>query len=131
MKPAEFERCREGGKMEIRDFFEQKISACELARKRLQEEGYGDEADFEKIKANVYEIFNTVWSAAIKQYGADQPGAWDFLKEKLEQIPSSWAVAYEKAKQHDDVKAMHIESIKLSVAEDIKQNMVKTEEEPK
>ena len=34
--------------MEIRDFFEQKISACELARKRLQEEGYGDEADFDK-----------------------------------------------------------------------------------
>ena len=52
MKPAEFERCRDGGKMEIRDFFEQKISACELARKWLQEEGYGDEADFEKIKAN-------------------------------------------------------------------------------
>ena len=71
MKPVEFERCREGGKMEIRDFFEQKISDCELARKRLQEEGYGDEADFEKIKANVYEIFNTVWSAAIKQYGAE------------------------------------------------------------
>lgn len=117
--------------MEIRDFFEQKISACELARKRLQEEGYGDEADFEKIKANVYEIFNTVWSAAIKQYGADQPGAWDFMKEKLEQIPSSWAAAYEKAKQYDDVKAMHIENIKLSVAEDIKENMVKTEEEPK
>ena len=53
------------------------------------------------------------------------------MKEKLEQIPSSWAAAYERAKQHDDVKAMHIESIKLSVAEDIKENMVKMEEEPK
>ena len=81
---------------EIQIFLEQKIAACEEKRKRLQEDGYSDEADFEKIRANVYDIFKTVLSAA--------------------------------AKQHDDVKAMHIESIKLDVAQDIKAHMLKMEE---
>lgn len=113
---------------EIQIFLEQKIAACEEKRKRLQEDGYSDEADFEKIRANVYDIFKTVLSAAAKQSGQGPSGAWDFLKKKLEEIPSNWSAAYEKAKQHDDVKSMHIESIKLDVAQDIKAHMLKMEE---
>ena len=108
----------------ITDFFEQKISACNQERNRLQTEGYTDEANFEKIKANVYDIFKTVLSAARKQYGDEQTKIQDFFEQKLEQIPSNWRASYEKAKEFDDIETMHIESIKLDVVRDIKENIL-------
>lgn len=116
---------KEEGKMEqnILDFFEQKIAACGLEGKRLQEEDRGDEANFEKIKANVYDIFKTVFLAARKQCGDDQSKTREFFLKKLEQIPSGWAAAYEEARQHEDAGAMHIESVKLEVVRDIRENI--------
>lgn len=121
---------KEEGKMEqnILDFFEQKNAACGLERKRLQEEDRGDEANFEKIKANVYDIFKTIFLTAQKQYGDDQSKVQEFFLNKLEQIPSSWAAAYEEARQHDDAGAMHIESVKLEVVRDIRENIFQTKE---
>lgn len=107
----------------ILDYFEQKISACNLERKRLWEEERGDEANFEKIKANVYDIFKTVFLVARKQYGDDQLKAREFFLKKLEQIPSGWAASYEEARQHDDAKVMHIESVKLEVVQDIRERV--------
>lgn len=112
----------------ILDFFEQKIAACVLERKRLQEEERGDEANFEKIKANVYDIFKTIFLTAQKQYGDDQSKVQEFFLKKLEQIPSGWAAAYEEARQHDDAGAMHIESVKLEVVRDIRENIFQTKE---
>ena len=111
----------------ILDFFEQKIATCGLERKRLQEEDRGDEANFEKIKANVYNIYKTIFLTARKQYGDDQK-AQEFFLKKLEQIPSGWAAAYEEARQHDDAGAMHIESVKLEVVRDIKENFFREKE---
>ncbi len=111
------------------EYLEQRRAHCANERKRLQEEGYGDEADFEKIKENVYDIFKTVLLVARKQYGDDQTKICGFFREKLEQIPSGWRAAYEEAKDHDDIKAMHIENIKLGVAEDIKKNIFQEEGE--
>lgn len=112
----------------ILDFFEQKIAACGLERKRLQEEDRGDEANFEKIKANVYDIFKTIFLTAQKQYGDDQSKVQEFFLKKLEQIPSGWAASYEEARQHDDAGAMHIESVKLEVVRDIRENIFQTKE---
>lgn len=119
-----------GGKMEqnILDFFEQKTTACNLERKRLQEEERGDEANFEKIRANVYDIFKTVFLTAEKQYGGDRLKMWEFFLKKLEQIPSGWTAAYEEARRHDDARAMHIESVKLETARDIRENILQIKE---
>lgn len=112
-----------GGKMEqsTLEFFDQKIRACDLKRKQLQEEGYGDEANFEKIRANVYDIFRTVFQAGEKRFGKDRMKAEEFFLEELEQIPSGWAAAYEDARAHEDARAMHIEGIKLDVARKIRE----------
>lgn len=107
----------------ILELLEQRIAACAGERKRLQEEDCNDEADFEKIKENVYDIFRTVFLAAGKRHGDDPAKIYGFFAEKLEQIPLGWHRAYEEAKAHDDVKTMHIESIKLDVARDIKENI--------
>lgn len=115
----------------VYDFLEERISDCQNQQRRLQNENRGDEANFEKIKENVYDIFKTVLAVAIKKYEADDFKAKEFFQDRLEQIPSKWMEAYEKAKQHDDIENMHIESVKLSIVRDIRENMFHIWEEEK
>ena len=100
-------------------------------QKRLQNENCNDEANFEKIKANVYDIFKTILSAAMKQHGDDSSKVQDFFMKKLEQISSEWAASYEKAEQNDDTRKMCIEKIKMSTAQDVKENILQIWEENK
>ena len=51
--------------------------------------------------------------------------------KKLEQISSEWAVSYERAEQNDDTRKMCIEKIKMSTAEDVKENILQIWEENK
>ena len=117
--------------MEIKanDFFRQRIAGCNERQRELQKENCNDEANFEKIKANVYDIFKTVLSVGMKQHGEDSSKAQEFLIKKLEQISSDWASSYEKAKQNDDSKKMCIEKIKMNTAQDIRENILHIWEE--
>ena len=113
----------------VNDFFEQRISGCYEKRRQLETEECNDEANFEKIKANVYDIFKTILSVAMKQHGDDSLRVQEFFMKKLEQISSDWASSYEKAEQNDDSKKMCIEKIKMSTAQDVKENILQIWEE--
>lgn len=102
---------------------DQRIAACRREEIRLLGEGCNDEANFEKIKANIYDIFKTVQSAALKKYGDDQAKAQEFFRDRLEEISARWLAAYEKAREHEDIKTMHIEQVKLAAAQDIRDNI--------
>ncbi len=115
--------------MKILDYFNQKESTCYEKEKQLQSEDRNDEAVFEKIKANVYNIFRTVLSVSIKKYPNDSSNAHDDFFNKLDQISSQWVIAYEKAEQHNDVEKMHIENIKLNVVKDIRETIPQLWEE--
>lgn len=112
--------------MEIKvdDFFNQRITECHEKQRRLQNENCDDEANFEKIKANVYDIFKTIFSTAIKKDRDDCSKAQAFFMDRLEQILSDWVSAYKKAERHDDAKKMHIENIKINTARDVKENIL-------
>ena len=114
---------------QAQDFFFFFIADCVKEQKRLQQEERRDEADFEKIKANVYDIFRTVLSAAERKYDGDGSRAREFFAERLDQIPAAWDAALKKASAHGDVRAIHIESIKLAVVKDIRENIFQTGEE--
>ena len=43
-------------------FFEEKIAACEQRDRELSEDGRGDEAVFEKVRGNIYDVMRT-WLA--------------------------------------------------------------------
>lgn len=105
----------------IKEYFEQQISSCRMNQTRLKEENRHDEEIFEKIKENVYDIFQTVYASATKKYGADSKEARDFFTDRLTSIPANWTSAYEKAAQHQDTEKMHIETIKLDTASDIRE----------
>lgn len=107
-------------KQKFEAYLEEQIAACRQRGKLLAEDGRTDEGNFEKIRANVYEIFKTILSVAERVCGKDDMAVKRFFLEKAEQIPASWAAAYETAQQNGDVERMHMEGIKLDAIREIK-----------
>ncbi len=107
-------------------YFEEQIAMCNQRNKKLLDDERTDEAAFEKVKANVYDIFRTILSVAVKTSKGDPDAVRRFFVQKTEQIPSSWVTAYDKAKQHNDTVKMCLEEIKLDTIGEIKENFAKT-----
>ncbi|MBD5149168.1 MAG: hypothetical protein HDT18_02040 [Oscillibacter sp.] len=110
-------------------YLDEQIAACKQRGKLLAEDDRMDEGNFEKIRANVYEIFKTILSVAERVCGKDDSARRGFFLQKAEQIPASWAASHEKAKQNGDVEKMHIESIKLDTIQEIKRMCMQIWEE--
>lgn len=106
--------------VELISWFDDQIAACERRREKLLADDRCDESDFEKIRANIYDIFRTVFTVALKTFDGDADAAMRFFLLKLEEIPASWKASYEKAVQHDDVHKMQTETVKLETAQEIK-----------
>ena len=117
--------------IKVNDFFNQRIFGCYEKQRQLENEDCNDEANFEKIKANVYDIFKTILSAAMKQHGDDSLKVQEFFIEKMGQISSDWAASYEKAEQNDDTQKMCIEKIKMNTAQDVSEDILQIWEENK
>lgn len=107
-------------------YFEEQIAMCNQRNKKLLDDERTDEATFEKVKANVYDIFRTIFSVAVKTSKGEPDAVRRFFVQKIEQIPSSWVTAYDKAKQHNDTVKMRLEQIKLDTIGEIRENFAKT-----
>lgn len=101
-------------------WFSSQISYSEAQQKILLADDRADEAALEKIRANVFDIFRTILSVAVKTGKGNSDAVRRFFLLKAEQIPESWAVSYNCAKRHDDAEKMYIESIKLDTIREIK-----------
>ena len=108
----------------LNTYFDRQISLCHQRNKDLMADDRMDEATFEKIRANVYDIFRTILSVAAKATKNDPEEVKQASALKAEQIPSNWSIAYEKAKQHDDIVKMKIEQIKLDTIREIKETFI-------
>ena len=106
-------------------YFDRQISLCHQRNQDLLADDRMDEATFEKIRANVYDIFRTILSVAAKAAKNDPEEVKQAFALKAEQIPSNWNIAYEKAKQHDDAVKMKIEQIKLDTIHEIKETFIR------
>ncbi len=105
----------------LNSYFDKEISLCKHRSETLLADDRADEADHEKIKANVYDIFCTILSVAVKTGKGDSEAVRHFFLLKIQQIPSNWAASYEQAKLHDDMVKMQIEQIKLDTINNIKE----------
>ena len=105
----------------MNDFFAERIAGCEQRGTALKADERGDEAVNEKVRANIFDVFRTVLSAAEKAGRGDAKAVRSFFRDRLETIPSGWAVSYEKAREHDDAVRMQIEKIKLDAAAEIRE----------
>lgn len=99
-----------------------KIAVCTQRQQSLLADERRDESSFEKVRGNIYDVFRTVLNAGIKTCGEERANA--FFLSRLQQIPSNWEDSLEQAKQHNDVKKMEIEQIKLDAVREIKEKFM-------
>ena len=106
-------------------YLENSIADCVEQEKALIADERKDEAIFEKIRANVYNIYRTILGVAVNTCGEDADKVRDFLLKQIDHIPASWHASYEAARQHNDTAKVQIEEIKLAVVQEIKAEFTK------
>lgn len=106
---------------ETASYFMDQINGCKALARKLEQDDRTDEAVFAKIQMNVYDIFNTVFSAGRKVTGENGQKLVEFFLTKLQQIPENWHTALTVARQHDETEKAHIETIKLETVAQIQE----------
>lgn len=106
-------------------WFEEQTALCGRRGQELLADDRGDEAVLERIRANIYDVFRTVLSVAVKTCPNQEEAVGRFFLRRAETIPSAWAASYEKARQHHDPVKLRIEQIKLDTAGEIKEHFLR------
>ena len=109
----------------LNSWFDERIALCGQRNQELNMDGRTDEAVFEKVKANIYDVFRTVLSVAVKTGSGNADAVKTFFVQRTEQIPAGWAAALEKAREHDDTVRMQTEQIKLDTVQEIREKFTK------
>ncbi len=102
----------------MKEFIEYLTLRIEEGKKDIQAleaDGRHDDADFAKVRMNIYDVCRTV-TGALK----DRPGAGTLaVKAQFDRFRSLWGSALEKAKEHGDTRNVVVEETKLEALEDV------------
>ena len=82
---------------------------------RLEKDGCQDDADFAKVRTNIYEVCKTVTAALINRPGAGTAA----VKAQFDRFQTSWGTALDNARKHGDARNIVVEEIKLKALEDV------------
>lgn len=99
------------------EYIEESINALNREEEELTSGERKDEANFVKIRINIYGIARSFYDV-VKKSSAPDSIAQEF-KRRIGKPAQSWRASYEKAKEHNDVEKCVIEEIKLKTLEDI------------
>ena len=96
-------------------YLTEQIDAGKAEIARLEEDGCRDDADFAKVRTNIYEVCRTVTNAL-----ANRPGAGpEAVKKQFENFRTIWGAALDNARTHSDARNTVIEEAKLNALADI------------
>lgn len=112
------------------DIVEGKMKESKEIEASLIAEDRKDEANIERVRYNIYEVFVTILNAS-KKAAKDKASFCESYLKKLDTIPASWQVRLELARKHQDVETVLIEETKLKVVAELKnlfQNLRATKE---
>lgn len=105
----------------MNEFIKYLNNAIETAGKKEQEliaTERKDEANLQKIRANIYGICRTIFEVVAKAKSGEELA--EEYTNKLDNLPKNWVESYEKAKVHNDVTKILIEETKLETLAEIK-----------
>lgn len=80
----------------------------------LKQENKFDEANFEKIKRNVYQIYIKMFRISMRSDNLEKT-----FTGYLQNIPQNWKKSLEEAKINNDFETEHIEIVKLETINEI------------
>lgn len=105
---------------------QQKEEKCKAKIHELTAAGAVDEANLEKVRLNIYDIFSKMFAASLRKVdGTDIEKLYVSYLEFFDKIPSNWRENYQKAKEHGAVTEYVIEELKLQTADEIKELFMK------
>jgi len=84
---------------------------------QLTEDSRKDEADFEKIRANIFQIIKTIFRSSC-QRSSNEAEQLKFLNHNLTAIADTWQNALTNAENHHDEKRVLQEKIKLEAMQE-------------
>ncbi len=96
-------------------FLTEKIDAGKAEIARLEADGCRDDADFAKVRTNIFEVCRTVTNALVKRPGAGP----EAVKKQFEHFQRSWGEALDNARKHDDARSIVIEEAKLKALAEV------------
>ena len=100
---------------ELIEYLDSRIEEGRSEIVRLSTEGRKDDANFAKVRTNIYDVCKTVTQTLLNRPGA---GA-EALNAQFERFRTLWGAALDKARLHQDVSAEAVEEIKLAALEDV------------
>lgn len=104
---------------EFLNYLDISIKTSQDMTQELIKDNRKDEADHEKVKTNVYQIFKTVFQVITRQKASELDNIKKLFLEKLETIPLNWKTSLESAKKFQDYEKILTEEIKLQTLEEI------------
>lgn len=107
-------------------YFARQIAACKQKEQALRQDERRDEAVFEKIRANVYDIFYTTLAATVRICRENEAEIEPLFRQKLKILPTAWERAREAAAQHGDDARVQLEDIKLEVVQQIRAQLAQS-----
>ena len=102
-------------------YLNQSIETAQQKEQELIATERKDEANLQKIRANIYGICLTVVQVVAKTKSGEE--LWQDYKGRLDNISKNWVESYEKAKTYQDVEKILIEETKFQVLNEVKEKI--------
>ncbi len=100
---------------EFMNYLAGQIEAGRAEIERLEADGRKDDANFARVRTNIYDVCRTVTNTL-----ANRPGAGEAaVKAQFARFETTWGAALEKAKAHGDAGAIAVEETKLAALADV------------
>ena len=106
---------------EFVSYLNNSIETANRKEQELIEAQCKDEANLQKIRANIYGICLTVVQVVAKEKVGKE--LWEEYLKRLDNISRGWKISYEKAKEHNDVEKILIEETKFQVLNEVKEKI--------
>lgn len=100
-------------------FLDEQTSAVYKDINRLTEDNRKDEANFEKIRANIYQVLKTIFLASMRISGEE----WEqvgYFGGRLDVMEETWRSSLAKASEHNDTVRAIQEQVKLEVMDEVR-----------
>lgn len=106
-------------------YFEENITECGQKKNMLLSDDRKDEANFWQIRANIYDVFRTILSVAVRtEKEEDEIRA--FMDGKFAEMTGIWAESGRKAQENGASSKAAIEQIKVETAGEIRKKFEQT-----
>ena len=110
-------------------FLDQRTGDVQEKIVQLNQDHRSDEANFEKIRANIFQVIKTVF-LAYQKTPRTEPELQALMDAKLTMFQETWTGFLETAREHNDEKRVLQEQVKLEAMKEIRQKFDQLREVP-